>query len=101
VKCPVDTQMLLLSERDGFEVDYCPDHRGPDHRGVGLDRGDFDTILERAGGSASLSSLSSLLYVAGGRAPHLARQAQDEGDKLDWPRQKKRRLRVVWRRAKV
>lgn len=50
MKCPVcDDATLVMSERQGIEVDYCPKCRG-----VWLDRGELDKIIERstAGGSA-------------------------------------------------
>jgi Zn-finger nucleic acid-binding protein len=43
VNCPVDNEVLQMSERQGVEVDYCPRCRG-----VWLDRGELDKILERA-----------------------------------------------------
>ncbi len=43
MKCPVDEATLVMSERQGVEVDYCPQCRG-----VWLDRGELDKILERA-----------------------------------------------------
>lgn len=41
--CPVDGTKLVMSERQGVEIDYCPDCRG-----VWLDRGELDKILERS-----------------------------------------------------
>ncbi len=41
--CPVDNETLQMTERSGVEVDYCPRCRG-----VWLDRGELDKILERA-----------------------------------------------------
>ena len=47
--CPVcNTVSLVMSERQGVEIDYCPQCRG-----VWLDRGELDKIIER---SASLES---------------------------------------------
>jgi uncharacterized protein len=43
VRCPNDGATLLLSERQGVEIDYCPDCRG-----VWLDRGELDKLIERA-----------------------------------------------------
>jgi Zn-finger nucleic acid-binding protein len=43
MKCPVDGADLMMSERNGIEVDYCPQCRG-----VWLDRGELDKILERS-----------------------------------------------------
>ncbi len=40
--CPVDGATLVMSERSGIEIDYCPTCRG-----VWLDRGELDKILER------------------------------------------------------
>ena len=43
MKCPNDGATLTMSERSGIEIDYCPECRG-----VWLDRGELDKILERA-----------------------------------------------------
>ena len=43
MKCPTDSATLVMSERSGIEIDYCPECRG-----VWLDRGELDKILERA-----------------------------------------------------
>ncbi len=44
MKCPVCTTTdLLMSERQGIEIDYCPQCRG-----VWLDRGELDKIIERS-----------------------------------------------------
>ncbi len=40
--CPVDGTALVMSERSGIEIDYCPACRG-----VWLDRGELDKIIER------------------------------------------------------
>lgn len=43
MKCPVCTTVsLVMSERQGIEIDYCPECRG-----VWLDRGELDKIIER------------------------------------------------------
>ncbi len=44
MKCPVDGETLTMADRAGVEIDYCPKCRG-----VWLDRGELDKILERAG----------------------------------------------------
>jgi Zn-finger nucleic acid-binding protein len=43
MKCPADGATLLMSERQGVEIDYCPDCRG-----VWLDRGELDKLLSVA-----------------------------------------------------
>lgn len=40
--CPADGTPLTMSERSGIEIDYCPQCRG-----VWLDRGELDKIIER------------------------------------------------------
>ena len=41
--CPVDGAALAMSDRQGVEIDYCPKCRG-----VWLDRGELDKIIERS-----------------------------------------------------
>ena len=41
--CPLDGSQLVMSERQGIEIDYCPACRG-----VWLDRGELDKIIERS-----------------------------------------------------
>ena len=43
MQCPTDGTTLVMSERSGIEIDYCPQCRG-----VWLDRGELDKIIERA-----------------------------------------------------
>ena len=43
MKCPIDNATLVMTERHGVEIDYCPTCRG-----VWLDRGELDKILARA-----------------------------------------------------
>jgi len=44
MKCPVCNEVdLMMSERQGIEIDYCPQCRG-----VWLDRGELDKIIERS-----------------------------------------------------
>jgi Zn-finger nucleic acid-binding protein len=42
VKCPTDNNDLVMTERQGIEIDYCPKCRG-----VWLDRGELDKLIER------------------------------------------------------
>lgn len=41
--CPNGHAALQITERSGVEIDYCPECRG-----VWLDRGELDKIIERA-----------------------------------------------------
>lgn len=46
MQCPIDNETLMMTERQGIEIDYCPRCRG-----VWLDRGELDKLIE--GGSSS------------------------------------------------
>lgn len=43
MKCPLCDIDLVMTERQGIEIDYCPKCRG-----VWLDRGELDKIIERS-----------------------------------------------------
>jgi Zn-finger nucleic acid-binding protein len=43
MRCPVDGTTLALAERAGVEIDYCPRCRG-----VRLDRGELDRIVDHS-----------------------------------------------------
>ncbi len=43
MNCPIDNTELRITDRQGIEVDYCPKCRG-----VWLDRGELDKLIERA-----------------------------------------------------
>lgn len=43
MQCPNDNATLVMTERVGIEIDYCPTCRG-----VWLDRGELDKIVERS-----------------------------------------------------
>jgi uncharacterized protein len=51
MKCPICTTVdLVMTDRQGIEIDYCPTCRG-----VWLDRGELDKIIERAAPAAPAS----------------------------------------------
>lgn len=47
MKCPIDGTQLVIAERSGVEIDYCPQCRG-----VWLDRGELDKIIDRSASAA-------------------------------------------------
>uniref|UniRef100_UPI0040487BEE TFIIB-type zinc ribbon-containing protein n=1 Tax=Yoonia sp. TaxID=2212373 RepID=UPI0040487BEE len=63
--CPVCNVALTMSERQGVEIDYCPQCRG-----VWLDRGELDKIIERNESAA----------VAPPREPEPRDRADDDDD---------------------
>jgi uncharacterized protein len=48
MKCPACDVTLVMTDRQGIEIDYCPQCRG-----VWLDRGELDKIIERTSAIAS------------------------------------------------
>ena len=74
MQCPVDSTTLLMSDRQGVEIDYCPQCRG-----VWLDRGELDKIIERS--AQDLAPAAPAAPVAPApqvppQAPHHAPQPQ-------------------------
>ncbi len=48
MKCPIDGTDLVTTDRSRVEIDYCPECRG-----VWLDRGELDKIIERSAAQAA------------------------------------------------
>lgn len=64
MQCPVcKTAHLTMAERSGIEIDYCPQCRG-----VWLDRGELDKIIERAAPQAAAPAPQYMPPPA--QAPH-------------------------------
>jgi uncharacterized protein len=52
MNCPVCREVaLVMADRSGIEIDYCPQCRG-----VWLDRGELDKIIERSAQTPSLGA---------------------------------------------
>ncbi len=75
MNCPIDGATLVLADRNGIEIDHCPTCRG-----VWLDRGELDKIIDRA------SSFDDHASPRGGR-----RDRDDDDD--DFGRASKRKRR--------
>ena len=73
MSCPVCRVPLAMSERQGIEIDYCPQCRG-----VWLDRGELDKIIERSAPAEQPQAAqpapqpSAPLHQAGGQSPWAA-----------------------------
>lgn len=76
--CPVCSVALVLSDRQGIELDYCPQCRG-----VWLDRGELDKIIERSAPPPQLPGRQRM------REDH--REDRSHGSKYDDRYPKKRR----------
>lgn len=74
MQCPVDGSELRMMERQGVEIDYCPQCRG-----VWLDRGELDKIIDRATPAVALAEpgVAELRRELGDRQP--TQPAQDSG----------------------
>jgi Zn-finger nucleic acid-binding protein len=48
MQCPIDQTTLSMTERQGIEIDYCPKCRG-----VWLDRGELDKLIESGSPTAT------------------------------------------------
>jgi Zn-finger nucleic acid-binding protein len=58
--CPVCQNVsLVMSERQGIEIDYCPQCRG-----VWLDRGELDKILDRSQGATASAAPATPVRTA-------------------------------------
>ena len=81
--CPVCRVDLVMSERQGIEIDYCPKCRG-----VWLDRGELDKIIERAAAEqpAAPGFLGGAVQQGGGSLPPQppARFLPDQGGPGPW-----------------
>ena len=72
MKCPNCNTTLVMADRQGIEIDYCPDCRG-----VWLDRGELDKIIERANNDVSSSR---------GNVPRTSRRDDDDSDEFERPK---------------
>lgn len=88
MKCPVckDTN-LVMTERQSIEIDYCPECRG-----VWLDRGELDKIIERA--ERAMPVERDLSYV---EPPPKAKRGTEAPDLLDLEFAERRRLETARR----
>jgi uncharacterized protein len=77
MKCPIDSTDLVMADRQGIEIDYCPKCRG-----IWLDRGELDKLIER---SAAAEPASPAAYApAPSRAepaPRAYRHDDDDDDR--------------------
>jgi Zn-finger nucleic acid-binding protein len=80
MNCPVDGSTLQMADRSGIEIDYCPTCRG-----VWLDRGELDKIIERTSAPAAAAGARGAPPPAGVR-----RDRDDDWDDDDYPRSSER-----------
>jgi len=97
--CPIDNETLVMANRNGVEIDYCPKCRG-----VWLDRGELDKIIDRALGGAEAApapapaprAAAPLYHPEPQRHPESrdpGRRSRDDDDDDDYRRGYKKRRR--------
>lgn len=83
MNCPIDKDVdLVMSERQGIEIDYCPKCRG-----VWLDRGELDKLIEKAS-----VQLSPPPPAPAGYPSQQPRHSRDQSYRGDYSRKKKKNL---------
>ncbi len=80
MQCPHCLVPLQMSSREGVEIDYCPQCRG-----VWLDRGELDKIIER-----------SAIEVRQPEPEPRQRRSRDDDDDDDYKRRKPYKKRKSW-----
>ncbi|GMW03798.1 MAG: hypothetical protein AMXMBFR84_49320 [Candidatus Hydrogenedentota bacterium] len=90
MQCPACEQTtLVMSERQGIEIDYCPKCRG-----VWLDRGELDKLIERSlmAESPSDPAYSPSRHLSSDRYPgYPPREYIDDDD------YRRKRKKSIWR----
>lgn len=77
MKCPTCKDVnLIMTDRQGIEIDYCPECRG-----IWLDRGELDKIIER--------SASQLPPSTNHEASHNRSQRNDKDDHYNKKKKRK------------
>ncbi len=82
MQCPVDGTTLVMTDRQGVEIDYCPQCRG-----VWLDRGELDKIVERSAPEAPRAAAPAPQSRGGydeGHAPRKKRRGSFLDDIFDF-----------------
>ena len=82
MQCPICAVALTMADRQGIEIDYCPKCRG-----VWLDRGELDKIMERA---AQERPAARPAAAHGGHGHPQAYRGDDESGYRHKPKHRKR-----------
>ena len=75
MNCPNCNITLVMSDKQGIEIDYCPQCRG-----IWLDRGELDKIIERAAGNQDGSNFN----------PHNHMRNDDDKNQYGYNRHRKK-----------
>lgn len=85
MKCPNCNAVLVMSERQGVEIDYCPECRG-----VWLDKGELDKIIEKSAANEVRSSQPAEREAYRERDGYKSEQEHYGRDQEEYKRKKKR-----------
>jgi Zn-finger nucleic acid-binding protein len=76
MKCPVCKEPdLVMADRQGIEIDYCPQCRG-----VWLDRGELDKIIDRSAAIAPAAPVEQSRVNVNTQRPQYAEPRRDKDD---------------------
>lgn len=75
MRCPTCGSELKIAERQGIEIDYCPQCRG-----VWLDRGELDKLIERTSAPAVPFQVQAQPQGWGSVNPAVQRYDHDDDD---------------------
>lgn len=84
--CPVCQVPLQITDRQGVEIDYCPQCRG-----VWLDRGELDKIIERSEGYPAPAPPNMTRTPPPPQTGWSGRRDDDDGDDEDYRRGQRRK----------
>lgn len=76
--CPIDGAQLIMTDRAGVEIDYCPTCRG-----VWLDRGELDKIIERSQMAPPAAPQATSVRQTGGHPSEKPYKSKKRGSFLE------------------
>ena len=91
MKCPIDETTLAITERQGIEIDYCPQCRG-----VWLDRGELDKLIEGADRQSSQSRERYDDRPSSSEQPRYDERSSHQQPRYDQPHGYKKKKRESW-----
>ena len=91
MQCPTDGTTLTMTERSGIEIDYCPTCRG-----VWLDRGELDKLIERSLAHAAPAAPAQPQAAQPPAAPYQGGQQQYQGGTQQYQLPYRRKKKESW-----
>ena len=87
MQCPVcKSTNLVMSDRQGIEIDYCPECRG-----VWLDRGELDKIIDRTSQVSDMPESRTADHIKQEQKPYQEHRGYDEKKHDDYGYKKKKK----------